>query len=203
MKEEVIDSGFAGEIDWQEQVASKSLTASVFLREAAWVVLSAGFRDSVVRRVFPGVAAAFMGWEDLSGVRENLDDCRKNALVAFGNRRKIDAIAAITQRVCKDGFSQIKKRLDQDGITFLQELPFIGPVTSLHLAKNLGMPVAKPDRHLVRIAEGVGYDSAQELCNAVSEVVGDPVPVVDIVAWRYVTLKRRFMLRLLDRIAIQ
>ena len=62
------------------------------------------------------------------------------------------------------------------------------------------MPVAKPDRHLVRIAEGVGYDSPQQLCDVVSEIVGDPVSVVDIVTWRYATLKGDFVYRLLARI---
>jgi len=35
---------------------------------------------------------------------------------------------------------------------FLMSLPYVGAVTWRHLAKNLGLPVAKADRHLVRLA---------------------------------------------------
>jgi hypothetical protein len=48
-KERVIEAGFADEIDWQEKVSLEDLDESTFLRESAWVVLSSGFRETVLR----------------------------------------------------------------------------------------------------------------------------------------------------------
>ena len=48
-KERVIEAGFANEIDWQEEVSLEDLDESTFLRESAWVVLSSGFRETVLR----------------------------------------------------------------------------------------------------------------------------------------------------------
>src|SRR5204862_28581 len=42
------------------------------------------------------------------------------------------------------------------GPTWLTRCPYIGPVTCWHLAKNVGMDVVKPDRHLVRMAQASG-----------------------------------------------
>ena len=61
-KERVIQSGFAHEIDWQHNVALESITESSFLREAAWVILSAGMREQVIRDKFPAISTAFRHW---------------------------------------------------------------------------------------------------------------------------------------------
>src|SRR3954463_7925587 len=58
----VLDAGFEAEIVWQENACWAPLTEHRFLSEAAWVVLSSGMRESVVRAVFPTIAAAFAGF---------------------------------------------------------------------------------------------------------------------------------------------
>jgi hypothetical protein len=75
--------------------------------------------------------------------------------------------------------------MQADAIRARQQFPFIGPITSFHLAKNLGLPVAKSDRHLVRLANAVGFEDVQSMCRNISSFTGDPVPVVDIVLWRF------------------
>jgi hypothetical protein len=60
-----------------------------------------------------------------------------------------------------------------------------GPVTVWQLAKNLGFDVPKPDRHLVRIAEQLGFSSPSQLCGAIADVSGEAVKVIDLVIWRY------------------
>jgi hypothetical protein len=62
-------------------------------------------------------------------------------------------------------------------------LPYVGPVTWRHLAKNLGAPVAKTDRHLVRLA--AGRPSVDVMCDEIGRWLGEPVAVVDIVLWRW------------------
>ncbi len=69
----------------------------------------------------------------------------------------------------------------------------IGPITSFHLAKNLGYPVAKADRHVQRLSDELGFRDAQQLCQYLSEWSGEPVPVVDVVLWRYATLAPNYL----------
>ena len=187
-KERVIDAGFADEIDWQADVNFEDWNETTFLRESAWVVLSSGFREGVLRRRFPMVSAAFLNWVSASSIMLRRESCRSNALQAFANRRKIDAILEIVRRVATEGIDAIRKEIKNGGTDFLQQLPFIGPVTSCHLAKNLGMAVVKPDRHLARLAARTGYGSAEQMCRRIAEIVGDTLPVIDVVIWRYATI---------------
>lgn len=75
-----------------------------------------------------------------------------------------------------------------DVLKILDELPWIGPITKYHLAKNLGFQVAKPDRHLVRIAKHFGYRDVQVMCAEIGNSTGDSIPVVDLILWRYANL---------------
>ena len=187
-EERLIDAGYADEIDWQSEIGRNDFDEISFLREAAWVVLSSGFRESVVRDRFPAVSTAFRHWVSAKAILSRRESCRKEALRAFGNKRKIEAIIQIAQRVGVDGFESIRQSLREHGTGFLQELPFIGPITACHLAKNLGVAIVKPDRHLVRMAKHSGYESAERMCQTIAEVVGDELPVIDIVLWRYATI---------------
>ena len=47
------------------------------------------------------------------------------------------------------------------------------------------MQVAKPDRHLLRIVDGVGWSDVQGMCEAISNMTGDSIAVVDLVLWRF------------------
>lgn len=187
-KETVIKAGFAAEIDWQEELSLDDLDESTFLRESAWVVLSAGFREAVLRRRFAEVSRAFLHWASADQIIAQRDTCREAAVAAFKNQRKIDAIVGIAERVICEGFSTIQQQIAGRGTAFLQELPFIGPVTACHLAKNLGVVMVKPDRHLTRMAARTGYESAERMCGTICELIGDPLSVVDIVIWRYATI---------------
>ena len=192
IKEYLVRVGYADEIDWQADVCFEDTTESDFLREAAWVVLSAGFRESVLRRHFHRISEAFLCWCSAAEIVAEAADCRRRAMSVFAHSRKIEAIAEICDRVARCGFREVKGSIRTHGVGFLQELPFVGPVTSHHLAKNLGMDIVKPDRHLTRIARVAGYESPREMCSQIVHVVGDTLGVVDLVLWRYATLDRRY-----------
>jgi hypothetical protein len=189
-KREVLSAGYAPEIDWQYSLSIEGLQEQAFLREAAWVILSCGISERVVRRKFPCVSDAFLNWETAHAIMGRRDLCRFKALGCFNNRRKIDAILSICEFVSSAGFSHTLNMIYSSGTAFLRRFSFIGPATSLHLAKNIGLPFAKPDRHLVRIAQSFGYTCVQQLCRDVSLLTDEPVAVVDIVLWRYATLKK-------------
>lgn len=75
------------------------------------------------------------------------------------------------------------------------EFPYIGPITYFHLAKNIGVHVAKPDRHLSRLVKELNISSVQTLCSYIGERTGDTIPVVDIVLWRYATITEDFVIK--------
>lgn len=194
-REMVVQAGFAGELDWQDGVRWADLTETTFLREAAWVVLSAGLSELVVRRVFGPVSEAFFGWRSASAVTESASRCISRALPWFGHRRKLEGIAAIAREVHWLGFGQLRNEIEAFGVVRLQSLDFVGPVTCFHLAKNLGLDVVKPDRHLVRIAAAVGVVNAQDLCEQIAAVTGDRLATVDLVIWRSATLDPTYFVR--------
>ena len=70
-----------------------------------------------------------------------------------------------------------------DLIAFCETLPWIGPITKFHLAKNLGSNVAKPDVHMLRLAKLSGT-TAQELCERLSRETGYRAATIDLILWR-------------------
>ena len=184
----VISAGYAQEIDWQEDITFADLTEERFLREFAWVAFSSGFRESVLRNKFDGLVNAFLGLTRASEIIINKCACRDSALRIFGHRGKVSAVLDTCKVIDSVGFTAFRSQLELGGVEFISRLPFMGPATSYHLAKNVGLNVVKPDRHLVRIANGSGFESPQELCQSINAVVGDAISVVDIVIWRYATL---------------
>lgn len=187
-KDAVVARGFAWEIDWQAERCLDRIGESEFLHESAWTVLSAGFREAVVRRLFGPVCEAFLGMQSAAAINANRARCMRDALKVFNNRRKVTAILDIASIVDDMGFERVRREIEQNDVRFLQTLPYIGSITAFHLAKNLGLPVVKPDRHLQRIAAAAGFSSPLELCQLISDHLGEPVQVVDVVLWRYATL---------------
>ena len=193
-REKVVRMGFGGEIDWQDSRCLSTLSESEFLREAAWVVLSTGMRESIIRRIFPEVSDAFLNWIGASVIKQNRGKCEKRALKAFNHRGKISAIGSICTIVADSGFERIREKIQKEGVIFLQTFEFIGPVTKYHLAKNIGLDVVKPDRHLMRLAKAARFSEPAELCQVIAQATGDKLAVVDLVLWRYATLYPRYTL---------
>ena len=193
-KETVVARGFAWEIDWQADRRFDRIDESDFLRESAWTVLSAGFRETVVRKLFDPLCDAFLGLRSAAVIQANRAGCRRAALKVFNNRRKVNAILDIASVVDEMGFESVRRHIQHEDVRFLQTLPYIGSITAFHLAKNLGLPVVKPDRHLQRIAKAAGFSSPQELCQLISAHLGEPVQVVDVVLWRYATLFSNYVM---------
>ena len=185
----VLERGFEAELDWQESVHEMNFSETDLLREGAWVILSSGMNERVIRNKFSALTQAFHHWSRAEKIILNRESCRRRALKLFRHQRKIDAILDLADRIYLHGFDGIRKRIIEEGAAYLKSFEYIGPVTCFHLAKNLGIPVAKPDRHLSRIASLSGFSSVQDLCVEVSNLTGDSVSVVDLVLWRFATLE--------------
>lgn len=95
-----------------------------------------------------------------------------------GRHRERSSVNAIASAVPQ-------KHLERQKVAYLRSLPWIGDITCWHLAKNYGHDVAKPDRHLVRIA---GDEGVHGLCARLARESGDRVATVDLVIWRAANL---------------
>ena len=193
-KQSVLNRGFGAEIEWQDSLVVDELSEPTFLRESAWVVLSSGMRESVVRKKFPQISAAFFEWRSAKDIVERSRSCQRKALRCFGHEAKIKAISKIAESVFQQGFDAIRTGILIDGTEYLVQFPYIGPATKYHLAKNIGLQAVKPDRHLLRIANKAGYNSPYSLCAEISTAVGDKISVVDLVIWRYAVLNKDYLL---------
>jgi hypothetical protein len=187
-KRSVLAAGFGWEIVWQRTRPTVSLTETALLRESAWVILSAGMRETVIRSKFPALSDCFLQWRSAGDIACSSRSCFRAAMEHFGHELKIKAICTMAAIVAEKGFDTIVEEVRAAPLIALQQFPFIGPVTVFHLAKNLGIPFAKPDRHLSRLAESCGYSDTQTFCSTIAQFTGDPIDVVDIVLWRFATI---------------
>ena len=193
MKQEIINAGYANEIDWQDNIDINKVTEQEFIREAAWVILSAGISERVISKIFERISEAFLNWESTDIICKNEIECKKNALKIFKNNRKISAILQLIQIIKCNSYKVFHSNIISEGIAYIQTLPFMGPATSYHLAKNIGINIAKPDRHLSRIAQKTQIGCPNHLCETISRHVGDNVAVVDLVLWRYAAITPNYL----------
>ncbi len=192
-KRVVFAAGFGQEVVWQRTVSLKSLTEIQFLSEVAWVILSAGMKEAIVRKKFPDISRAFFFWESAQKIRKCAKDCFRTSIKTFNHPKKINAIIDVARRTDAVGFDQLRVEIVNAPLETLQQFPFIGPVTVFHLAKNIGVPVAKPDRHLKRLACACGFTDVQDFCHVIANQVGDGIPEIDIVLWRFATLLENYV----------
>ncbi|HUW65883.1 MAG TPA: hypothetical protein VMW83_14560, partial [Spirochaetia bacterium] len=54
-----------------------------------------------------------------------------------------------------------------------------------HLARNVGLDVVKPDRHMVRLAQYLQYSSPDELVSEIASETGERKGLIDFVLWRW------------------
>ena len=180
-------AGFRDEIDWARRVRVRDLTEQTFLRETSWCILNAGMRESVVRRLFPRIANCFWDFISSEAICSTSDTCVALALRTFNHPKKMNAIVDSAKRVVlTGGFDALRQKLmGPDALMVCRAFPYIGPVTCYHLARNIGVDCAKPDRHLVRMAKRWRFPDVWSLCASVAKAVHERVGVVDVVLWRH------------------
>jgi len=172
LEKAIVNEGYASEIDWCERITKCDSYAN-FFEEAAWVICNSGMKNQVARKIYGRIVDAILSQEPVSS--------------AFKHKGKTGAIEHLwkNREVLFKKFSEC--RTDDEILTFLESLPWIGSITKYHLAKNLGMDVCKPDRHLVRIAKKF-KTTPEKLCQKLSDATGSRVATVDYVIWRAANL---------------
>lgn len=187
-KSKVIKEGYLPEIETQEKITFAEVDLNFFIRETAWVILNAGMKEKVIRKVWPEISSAFLFWNNSEDIIAERKKCIHNALKYFNHKKKIHSIADSISYVYEVGFDNFKKIILSEGVNSLEELPYIGKITKYHLAKNIGLNYSKPDRHLQRISDRLSFDSVHEMCKTISNKTYDKENVIDLVIWRYATL---------------
>jgi endonuclease III len=124
--------------------------------------LNSGFREAVVRKHFSYISLCFCDWESAAAIVQDSKNCIACAASVFGNRHKLRALIEAARTIKSESFEAFRLRVEADAVSELEKLPYIGAVTKFHLAKNLGLDVAKPDRHLVRVAKRFGYKTCKK-----------------------------------------
>lgn len=141
----------------------------------AFVVCNSGMKAQIAGPIFKRIIDCLNEGGDISTV--------------FGHKLKVKAIKEVLAKR-HELFSQFCETQFEDTgaiLDFCESLPHIGRITKYHLAKDLGCDVAKPDRHLVRIAAKYGV-TAEELCKKLSDETGDRIAAVDFILWRAANL---------------
>jgi len=192
-KKSIKSAGFEQEGQWQVGLNFHHFSETDLLRESAWVILCSGFKEKIIRKIFNYISLCFCDWESAKEIAVNENLCRETALSQINNRQKVNAIIQVAHIIFATGFEQLKKRIIKNPINELKLFPYIGDITSYHLAKNLGFPLAKPDRHLARLASWIGFNDVQTLCGTLSKHTGDPISYVDLVLWRFATLQPAYL----------
>ena len=171
-KKFILSTEYKYEYEWCEKRPPFEQTdSSTFFKEYVYVVLNAGMREQVARKIFNRF------------IHSNHD------FSIIGHKGKREAIKV----ACGDYTTWYKdlKCIEDDRarIEYLKKLPWIGDITKYHLARNIGIDTVKPDRHLVRLAEQFGFKTPMDMCLKIQESTHERLGVIDVILWRSCNLK--------------
>ena len=158
-------AGYSDAIEHSEKAAAPT-TGKQLAAAAIYVICNSGMSNRTARMIFNKCMGALK-----AGL---------SARTVYGHPGKAAAIDEVWQRR-RSLFRDFQAT--SDVIEFCAKLPWIGPITKFHLAKNLGVDVAKPDVHLNRLAKPEGL-SAQELCERLALETGYRAATIDTILWR-------------------
>lgn len=165
LEEAIRVQGYSETIDWSETIAPPE-NAKAFAEQAIYVICNSGMRVSVAEPIFRRCMEAL--------------NSGGSVITVFGHPGKNLAIDHIWQNR-QSLFEQFNAA--EEPIAFLETLPWIGPITRHHLAKNLGANEAKPDVHMERLARREQTTTA-ELCVRLSAETGYRAATIDTILWR-------------------
>jgi hypothetical protein len=178
VKNKVIDAGYAHEIAWVQSIP-EDINKELFFREYVWVVCNSGMKEQVARKIFD----RFIEDYDFDQIR---------------HPHKHKSVKKVFHRL---NFYYDQYRRSKNKLKFLKSLPHIGDITKYHLARNLGLNYAKPDRHLKRIAALFDFKNVQKFCEKVSEFTKDEVKTIDLIFWRFANLNTDYIEQLKNLIS--
>ena len=168
----------------------EEITADFFLREMAWCICVSGFNAKIVSKIFPKLLDILNPiFIDISNNDEQLLDENFGLFSialeqTFANKKKIKAILnnsiVVRDNIKNKGWVQYKNN-ELNTPQKLEKFDMIGPVISLHLARNSGLlDFVKPDLHLNRMAKNWNFKSPLDLCKEIQKRYDMPLGLIDL-----------------------
>jgi hypothetical protein len=176
-----------------------------FFHEYVWCVYVSGFNATVISRKWDDLTRVFCGdggsllfdapnasWDEMRPIFANtrkfsavvstaslligyLDGSTGGTTVDHDGKA-IDAVIAGWEEFKQDYLCELSK---------IRKLPMMGPVTSCHLARNMGLDYVKPDLHLQRLATKWGYISVPIMVEDLAHSLDERIGVIDFCLWNY------------------
>lgn len=167
----MIENGYEDEIVWVEKQKFNEIDENHLFKQYVWVVLNSGFDNKKAEKIYDQF---FENNMDFNVIKHEL---KKQAIKTGLDNHK-------------EWFKKIKSlKTDEEIISYIQTFPFMGNITKYHLARNIGIDVAKPDRHMNKVAAKFGYSDVNAMCKDISKTVDEKIGVIDTILWRYCNLK--------------
>lgn len=164
------DRGYGQTIAWTESLLPPE-SAGAFAEQTIYVICNSGMANTVASVIFSRCMTALHNGIPVTEVFGHP-----------GKSRAIDAIWHDRER------HYTAYAVAPDKVEVLRQLPWIGDVTALHLAKNFGADVAKPDVHMERLARTEGT-TTEALCARLAAESGYRAATIDTILWRACALK--------------
>lgn len=155
------------DIEWAESLFLPT-SAEQFAAETIYVICNSGMKNTIARQIYDRVMPCVRGGS--------------SALDAFKHKGKALAIDEIWNHR-EFLFGKFRDLKPEFRLDFLASLPWIGPVTKYHLAKNFGVDCCKPDVHLMRLAKHA-KTTPDGLCRALAAQTRYRIATVDTILWR-------------------
>lgn len=189
---EVEDGSARWFLDWvRKRRHPTEADDAFFLSEYTFIVSTAGFRESTVQKRFQALRSALKGFDpDLlrgmtfAGIESAyMDNMLRNRAKAKAVAKTLTLYSSRPSRI-GELLDRLERTRDPD---VLKELPYIGDALKYHFSRNLGLDVAKPDVHMLRLAQRFGFAAdavgVQAMCEYVAERRSERVGSVDYVLW--------------------
>ena len=168
----------------------EEITPEFFFSEYCWVVYTSGFNAKIVSKLFPAlqeIYAPLVGVFKTFRSDVNTNEIETKALGIINNKRKVKSIISVAVNSGKEinqlGWLKYKET-KLNSPDKLQKLPFIGPITCYHLARNIGLlDFMKPDIHMERVAKHWNFDNSLEMCRDIQNTYDLPLGLIDLIMW--------------------
>lgn len=166
------------------------LSPTIFFEEYVWCVSCVGLNFKTVSKFFPTLSKEliplYRSFSDIYNFPSE-NSFREASLKIFHNEDKINAILKCAH-IMNNGIKLFGWEKYKDNFlnetNKLEALPFIGPINSKHLARNIGLSSdIMEGAHLNRLAVRWGFDSVNALCQDIQKRINLPLKVIGLILW--------------------
>ncbi|MEO6114556.1 MAG: hypothetical protein ABIP07_08940 [Sphingomicrobium sp.] len=161
----VEQAGYDDDTVWSEQLGPPT-DAKQFAEAAVYVIVNSGMKYEVAQGIYMRCLRALHAGNPV-----------RKAFGHPGKAKAIDQIWAHREELFEAFL------FSNDQLEFCASLPWVGPVTKYHLAKDFGIDVAKPDVHLARLAIR-DRTTVARMCARLSRQSGFRIATIDTILWR-------------------